>query len=514
MTSAFRLLVLCCFPLSLHAQSTVLPLFECQDILTRSGSTVLAQDAAAGDSTIVVAQPIPLGSRAVLNPGASNEEVISMLDGSGTGPYTYRLYAGWASSSTRTVTQSHTSGEPIVFETRTGSGYYSYQNLSSDEVSFAPGGATNFVIPGNPNLGQPSTFARGLQRFNFALPYSPLQSQSWILGSLIAVAAEFPETRCGYTPPIVQAESLPLALGTTRTNVRLGTVSASYPTTFTASVQFVSVQTASRNGPIVRSSDVSVSNLRVENGAIFGDIAANAGAMGRMYTYALRATTSTGQSGIGTGTIEATSACPLTVTPSALPTAFVNTPYTATLQATGATAPYRFRLETNALPLGLTLSEAGVLSGTPQQTGTFPLTFTTSSINGCFHRTSMDLEIQGQFCAANITPQVQITLGGFRQNLVTRRWQQTVTLRNNTQSSIFGPVALVLDNLSANATALNPAGTTTCAEPFGRPFFLAPIGNTNFFAAGSSVSLNLEFTTTTNGAITYTPRVIAGGAIR
>jgi hypothetical protein len=127
----------------------------------------------------------------------------------------------------------------------------------------------------------------------------------------------------------------------------------------------------------------------------------------------------------------------------------------------------------------------------------------------------LTLEVQGQLCAANVTPLVEITLGGFRQNLVTRRWQQTVTLRNGGQSSIFGPVALVADSLSANAAMANSGGTTTCAAPLGRPYVVAALGPNNLLAPGATVAIALEFTNAAPTApITYTPRVIAGGAIR
>jgi hypothetical protein len=514
MSLGFRYLVFFCAAISLHAQGNVLPLLECLDLLTPSGSTTLAAGVAAGQSEIVVSQPIPEAAQIVINPGAPNEETTFTSRPSSTAPFSYRLYGGWSDASARTLAQAHASGEPVVFRIRTGSGYFSYFNLLANSVSIATGSADNFLFPGNPNLGQPSSFAPGVHRFNFPTPHNPRRDLGWFLNGLYVVARDLPELQCSYTPPSVRAEPLYLSPGTTRTNVRLGTVSATYPTTFTATVPYVSRQNATPSAPVQLTTDVAFSNLRVDNGSVFGDVTAVADAIGRYYTYALRTVTATGQAGIASNIIDVAATCPLTVTPSSLPNAFVNTPYSTALQATGATAPYRFALEASALPLGLTLSETGVLSGTPQQTGTFPLNLVITSVTGCFHRTTMNLEILGQFCAANITPQVQVTLGGFRQNLVTRRWQQTVTLRNNTQSSIFGPVAFVLDNLSANATVLNPAGTTTCAEPAGRPFFLAPIGNTNFFAAGSSVSLNLEFTTTAAGAITYTPRVIAGGALR
>jgi hypothetical protein len=51
-------------------------------------------------------------------------------------------------------------------------------------------------------------------------------------------------------------------------------------------------------------------------------------------------------------------------------------PYSQTITATGGTGPYTFAKTAGTLPTGLTLSTAGVLSGTPTATGTFTFTIT------------------------------------------------------------------------------------------------------------------------------------------
>ena len=52
----------------------------------------------------------------------------------------------------------------------------------------------------------------------------------------------------------------------------------------------------------------------------------------------------------------------------------VNTPYSASFTAIGGTAPYSWSLASGTLPGGLSLSAAGVLSGTPTTAGTFSFT--------------------------------------------------------------------------------------------------------------------------------------------
>jgi len=59
-----------------------------------------------------------------------------------------------------------------------------------------------------------------------------------------------------------------------------------------------------------------------------------------------------------------------------------NTAYSQTLTGSGGTAPYTFAVTAGTLPAGLTLSAAGLLSGTPTATGTFNFTVTgTDSVN-------------------------------------------------------------------------------------------------------------------------------------
>jgi hypothetical protein len=67
----------------------------------------------------------------------------------------------------------------------------------------------------------------------------------------------------------------------------------------------------------------------------------------------------------------------LTLTPTSLPAATLNTAYSTTLAATGGVAPYTFTLaNSTALPAGLNLSAAGVISGTPTTAANTPFSVT------------------------------------------------------------------------------------------------------------------------------------------
>jgi hypothetical protein len=77
------------------------------------------------------------------------------------------------------------------------------------------------------------------------------------------------------------------------------------------------------------------------------------------------------------------SACSaITVTNPAITSGFANAPFSQTFTASGGDAPYTFTTA-SALPAGITLSAAGVLSGTPTVTGTFPIVVTATDASGC-----------------------------------------------------------------------------------------------------------------------------------
>jgi uncharacterized repeat protein (TIGR01451 family) len=73
----------------------------------------------------------------------------------------------------------------------------------------------------------------------------------------------------------------------------------------------------------------------------------------------------------------------LAVSPAALAPATIGASYGQTLSASGGTAPYGFAVTNGAVPPGLTLSNAGLLSGTPTTAGSFTFTVTATDSNGC-----------------------------------------------------------------------------------------------------------------------------------
>jgi hypothetical protein len=78
-----------------------------------------------------------------------------------------------------------------------------------------------------------------------------------------------------------------------------------------------------------------------------------------------------------------------------------------------------------------------------------------------------------------------------------------VMVKSNASAAITPAISLVLDNLS-NATLVNATGTTAFNSPGVSPYITM-----GALAAGQTISFTLQFSDPTNGAISYTTRVLA-----
>lgn len=122
------------------------------------------------------------------------------------------------------------------------------------------------------------------------------------------------------------------------------------------------------------------------------------------------------------------------------------------------------------------------------------------------------LQVYGLLCGRDITSQVHVARSGLRYSAALKRWNQRVTVTNNSATALGGTFELALDGLAPHATLANGAGSTSCAAPVSPyakaeapPLWLMP---------GQSITFNLDFTATSNAPINYTPRVLAGSGSR
>ncbi|MCU1255065.1 MAG: Ig family protein, partial [Candidatus Angelobacter sp.] len=114
--------------------------------------------------------------------------------------------------------------------------------------------------------------------------------------------------------------------------------------------------------------------LSLSTGGVVSGIPTTVNILGSTFT--IQATDSGSPSQSAPRTLTLRVAAPLVITTASLPGAKYNVAYTQTLSATGGIAPLKWSLAAGSgpLPTGLTLSAAGILSGTPTANGTFPFT--------------------------------------------------------------------------------------------------------------------------------------------
>lgn len=111
----------------------------------------------------------------------------------------------------------------------------------------------------------------------------------------------------------------------------------------------------------------------------------------------------------------------------------------------------------------------------------------------------------------DVTSQLLIAHSGFVLNRTTGRYVQTVKLKNTGAATIAGPISLVMDRLSANASPFHWTGVTNVFPPLGSFYLDVQPGD---MAAGAIITFTLEFNNPTNTPITYKPRVLAGAGSR
>lgn len=84
---------------------------------------------------------------------------------------------------------------------------------------------------------------------------------------------------------------------------------------------------------------------------------------------------------------------PVVITNTIIPKGVVSVPYFATLQAEGALGEYEWTLSSGTLPAGLSLSEAGLISGTPTSAGTVTIGVLATDVSGATATKSFELKI-------------------------------------------------------------------------------------------------------------------------
>jgi hypothetical protein len=228
----------------------------------------------------------------------------------------------------------------------------------------------------------------------------------------------------------------------------------------------------------------------------------------------------------------------ITVTSPANANGTAGSPFSETFTQTGGIPPVTFTVN-GTLPAGLTLATNGVLSGTPTQTGSFPITVTATDVNGCTGTSATYTLVIG---CQTITVTNPANTNGTAGAAFSETFTQTgtigtatfttastlptgITLATNgvlsgtpTQTGLFPIVVTVTDSNGCigtsstynlvigcqTITVTNPANTNgTVSSPFSETFTqTGAIGGATFTTAST---LPAGITLATNGVLSGTP---------
>ncbi|WP_430542654.1 putative Ig domain-containing protein [Xanthomonas sacchari] len=173
----------------------------------------------------------------------------------------------------------------------------------------------------------------------------------------------------------------------------------------------------------------------------------------------------------------------LTLSPPALPVGTAGSAYSQALSATGGTAPYSYSLATGALPAGMSLSAAGVLSGTPTQAGSFVFTATvTDSTAGVPGQASRSYTLS---IAAPTLTQGQPTLPAGTSGTA---YNQTLSTSGGTAPYSYSVVSGALPTGLSLTPAGVLSGTPSAAGSFA---FSIKVSDANGFSATQAYTLTI-----------------------
>jgi uncharacterized repeat protein (TIGR01451 family) len=322
----------------------------------------------------------------------------------------------------------------------------------------------------------------GISAGTAGVPYSTTFTQTGGIGSIAFAESGALPTGLSFNAGVlsgtpVQTGSFPINVTATDSNGCTG--SRSYTLTIDCPVITVNPQSLTAGtagvayGPVSFTQSGGVGTMTLsEAGALPSGIIFSAGTLSGTptqtgsFNFSVTATDQNGCGGSRSYTLVI--GCPaITVGPASIPAGVAEATYTSIqFSAPGAIGAVGFT-ESGALPTGLTLSSAGVLSGIPLKTGSFPITVTARDSNGCIGSRSYTVVIN--------CPTITATVSG--GGAICPGTQSTVYV---TVSGGATPYTVTLTNGGGTQTG---AGTTFT-------FKVSPAATTTYQVATSSHDIN------------------------
>ena len=340
--------------------------------------------------TVTVAAPTITLSPATLPSGAKGTAYSQTISASGgTSPYTFTRTSGTLPAGLTLSSAGVLSGTPTTLGTSsftitatdssTGTGPYTASQAYTLTISLALSPTTLPAPTVGTAYSQTVSASGGTSPYTFARTSGSLPAGLTL--SSAGVLSGTPTAGGTFTFTITATDS---ATPTHNTGFRSYTVTVNAPTITlspttlptpvlnTAYSQAVSASGGTSPYTFARTSGTLPTGLTLSSAGVLSGTPTAAGTS----TFTITATDSSTGTGPYTASQSYTLTIPLALSPSTLPGAAVGTAYSQTVSTSGGTAPYTFAKTSGTLPAGLTLSSAGVLSGTPTAGGSFTFTIT------------------------------------------------------------------------------------------------------------------------------------------
>ena len=365
-------------------------------VTATDSSTGSGPYAVTGTYTLTVSAPtISITPATLPNPAIATAYSQTVTASGGTGPYSYTIMSGALPTGLSLSSGGALSGTP------TAGGTFNFTIKATDANSFS-GSQSYSVTVGAPTLTltpSSSSFSATLSQA-FSQTFAGSGGTAPYRYSISTNSGTLP-TGLSFNTATGTLAGTPTTPGTvnftvtaTDSSTGLGPFSTSGTYTLTAVAPTISVSPATLPNPTIAtaySQTVSASSgtapytyaitagalptglsLNSSTGAITGTPTA-----GGTFNLTVTATDANGYTGTRNFGLTVAAAT-VTVSPGTVPGATVGTAYTQSLAASGGTAPYTYAVTAGALPVGMTLSSAGALSGTPTAGGTFNFTITST----------------------------------------------------------------------------------------------------------------------------------------
>jgi FtsP/CotA-like multicopper oxidase with cupredoxin domain len=444
----------------------------------------------------------PVSITPVTLPGAFTGSAYSqtLTATGGSTPFTWSISAGALPAGLALSAAGVISGTPTVTGT------------SNFTVKVAAGNGTSATLPLSITVTAPLTITTA------SLP-----------GAVTGVAYSQTLTATGGSAPLtwsISAGALPTGLALSVAGIISGTPTVTGTSTFTVKVTAGNGATATLPLTITVTAPVSITTVSLPGaitGSAYSQTLTSAGGS-TPYTWSISAgalpsglgfsaagvisgtPTLTGTSTFtvkvtaGNGTsatlqLSITDTAPVSITTASLPGAVTGVAYSQTLTAAGGSAPLTWSISAGTLPTGMTLSAAGVISGTATVTGTSSFTVKVAAGNG----TSATLPL-----SITVTAPVSITTASLPGAITGSAYSQTLTSAGGSAPFTW----------SISAGAL-PAGLTLSAAGVinGTPTVTGTSTFTVKVTAGNGTSATLQLTITVTAPFSITTTSLPGGTL-